>query len=66
MIPLAGTAGFLISAYNKISKTYLSVEEREHLMNNGLVGYDINPNMVKLANVNLVFAKLQKTEYSSL
>lgn len=58
--PACGTAGFLISAYNKISKTYLSVEEREHLMNNGLVGYDINPNMVKLANVNLFLHNCKK------
>lgn len=58
--PACGTAGFLISAYNKISKADLSVEEREHLMNDGLVGYDINPNMVKLANVNLFLHNCKK------
>ena len=58
--PACGTAGFLISAYNKISKEDLSVEEREHLMNDGLVGYDINPNMVKLANVNLFLHNCKK------
>ncbi len=58
--PACGTAGFLISAYNKISKANLSVEEREHLMNDGLVGYDINPNMVKLANVNLFLHNCKK------
>ena len=51
--PACGTAGFLISAYNKISKQDLTIEEREKLINEGLVGYDINPNMVKLSNVNL-------------
>ena len=58
--PACGTAGFLISAYNKISKEDLSVEEREHLMTDGLVGYDINPNMVKLANVNLFLHNCKK------
>ena len=58
--PACGTAGFLISAYNKISKEDLSVEEREHLMNDGLVLYDINPNMVKLANVNLFLHNCKK------
>lgn len=58
--PACGTAGFLISAYNKISKEDLLVEEREHLMNDGLVGYDINPNMVKLANVNLFLHNCKK------
>lgn len=58
--PACGTAGFLISAYNKISKADLSVEEREHLMTDGLVGYDINPNMVKLANVNLFLHNCKK------
>lgn len=51
--PACGTAGFLISAYNKIHKQDLTIEERDKLINEGLVGYDINPNMVKLASVNL-------------
>lgn len=51
--PACGTAGFLISAYNKINKQDLTIEERDKLINEGLVGYDINPNMVKLASVNL-------------
>ncbi len=58
--PACGTAGFLISAYNKIIKEDLSIEEREHLMTDGLVGYDINPNMVKLANVNLFLHNCKK------
>lgn len=51
--PACGTAGFLISAFSKISKQDLTIEEREKLINEGLVGYDINPDMVKLASVNL-------------
>ncbi|MBQ0098955.1 MAG: N-6 DNA methylase [Firmicutes bacterium] len=51
--PACGTAGFLISAYNKVNKQDMTVEERENFITNGLVGYDINPNMVKLSNVNL-------------
>ena len=47
--PACGTAGFLISAYNKIIKQDLSISEKEELATNGLVGYDINPNMVKLS-----------------
>lgn len=58
--PACGTAGFLISAYNKIIKQDLSISEKEELATNGLVGYDINPNMVKLSNVNLFLHGCQK------
>ena len=58
--PACGTAGFLISAYNKVAQEELSVEEKDDLINNGLVGYDINPNMVKLSNVNLFLHGCQK------
>lgn len=58
--PACGTAGFLISAYNKIIKQDLSISEKEELVTNGLVGYDINPNMVKLSNVNLFLHGCQK------
>ena len=54
--PACGTAGFLISAYKYILKTNkekpLTPDERLKLMNN-LVGYDISPDMVKLALVNM-------------
>lgn len=58
--PACGTAGFLISAYNKVTEQELTVAEKEDLINNGLVGYDINPNMVKLSNVNLFLHGCQK------
>lgn len=58
--PACGTAGFLISAYNKIIKQDLSISEKEELATNGLIGYDINPNMVKLSNVNLFLHGCQK------
>lgn len=58
--PACGTAGFLISAYNKIIKQDLTISEKEELATNGLVGYDINPNMVKLSNVNLFLHGCQK------
>lgn len=62
--PACGTAGFLISAYNKISKQDLTIEEREKLINEGLVGYDINPNIA--VPCKFVFAWLQEAKYSSL
>lgn len=58
--PACGTAGFLISAYNKVTQQELTVAEKDDLINNGLVGYDINPNMVKLSNVNLFLHGCQK------
>lgn len=54
--PACGTAGFLISAYKHILKTnqekLLTPDEKLKLMNN-LAGYDISPDMVKLALVNM-------------
>ena len=54
--PACGTAGFLISAYKHILKKNkiksLTPDEKLHLMNN-LAGYDISPDMVKLALVNM-------------
>ena len=58
--PACGTAGFLISAYNKVTQQELTVAEKDDLINKGLVGYDINPNMVKLSNVNLFLHGCQK------
>src|SRR3989344_3678620 len=50
--PACGTAGFLISAYKHILKQNkekaLTPDEKLKLMNN-LAGYDISPDMVKLA-----------------
>ena len=56
--PACGTAGFLISAYKHIMNqakernTPLTPAEHQQLMKN-IVGYDISPDMVKLASVNL-------------
>ncbi|NSW54208.1 MAG: N-6 DNA methylase [Anaerolineae bacterium] len=55
--PACGTAGFLISAYKHILAQHgedntLTGEEREALMRN-FTGYDISPDMVRLALVNL-------------
>lgn len=54
--PACGTAGFLISAYKHIlrqnKKKPLTPDEKLKMMNN-FVGYDISPDMVKLALVNL-------------
>ncbi|MBK8296858.1 MAG: N-6 DNA methylase [Saprospiraceae bacterium] len=70
--PACGTAGFLISAYKHILKTNkdkpLSPEEKLKLMNN-LTGYDISPDMVKLALVNMYlhgFPEPKIYEYDTL
>lgn len=70
--PACGTAGFLISAYKHILKTNkekpLTPDEKLKLMNN-LAGYDISPDMVKLALVNLYLHGFQEPkihEYDSL
>ncbi len=70
--PACGTAGFLISAYKHILKQNkektLTPDEKLKLMNN-LVGYDISPDMVKLALVNMYlhgFPEPKIHEYDSL
>ncbi|QQS15895.1 MAG: N-6 DNA methylase [Candidatus Moraniibacteriota bacterium] len=70
--PACGTAGFLISAYKHILKTNkekpLTPDEKLKLMNN-LSGYDISPDMVKLALVNMYlhgFPEPKIHEYDTL
>ncbi|MDR0608891.1 MAG: N-6 DNA methylase [Planctomycetaceae bacterium] len=67
--PACGTAGFLISAYKHIIKPkYLTTSENLKLMNN-VVGYDISPDMVRLALVNLYlhgFSNPKIYEYDTL
>ena len=70
--PACGTAGFLISAYKHILKTNkekkLTPDEKLKLVNN-LAGYDISPDMVKLALVNMYlhgFPEPKIHEYDSL
>jgi type I restriction enzyme M protein len=70
--PACGTAGFLISAYKHILKTNkekpLTPDEKLKLMNN-LTGYDISPDMVKLALVNMYlhgFPEPKIHEYDTL
>jgi type I restriction enzyme M protein len=53
--PACGTAGFLISAFKHIlkqNKGQLTPDQRKKLMRN-VVGYDISPDMQRLALVNL-------------
>jgi len=70
--PACGTAGFLISAYKHILKQNkekpLTPDEKMKLMNN-LAGYDISPDMVKLALVNMYlhgFPEPKIHEYDTL
>lgn len=72
--PACGTAGFLISAYKHIQKTAenskntLTPKERTTLTEN-IQGYDISPDMVKLALVNMYLHKFkdpQIYEYDTL
>ncbi len=58
--PACGTAGFLISSYKHILKNNteevegdkLGFEEKKEILNN-ICGYDIEPSMVKIAEMNL-------------
>lgn len=58
--PACGTAGFLISAYKHILRNNteevegdkLGFEEKKDILNN-ICGYDIEPSMVKIAEMNL-------------
>jgi type I restriction enzyme M protein len=66
--PACGTAGFLISAYNYIKRQnegvdpetgkmrQLTADERRKLVNN-FEGYDVDPTMVRLAQVNMYLHK---------
>lgn len=74
--PACGTAGFLISAYKHILKTNvdesgkstLTSDDKKRLTDN-FAGYDISPDMVRLARVNMYlhrFAKPQISEYDTL
>lgn len=72
--PACGTAGFLISAYKHImeqakeTKKPLTPAQHKQLMQN-IVGYDISPDMVKLASVNLFlhqFPEPKIYEYDTL
>ena len=72
--PACGTAGFLISAYKFIQKfvqdsnQQLTPQERTTLTEN-IQGYDISPDMVKLALVNMYLHKFKNPkiyEYDTL
>lgn len=72
--PACGTAGFLISAYKHIldvsqkAETSLTPDERKLLTEN-INGYDISPDMVKLALVNMYLHKFKDPkiyEYDTL
>jgi type I restriction enzyme M protein len=78
--PACGTAGFLVSTYNHILEKHdglndptkqekaLSPDERKKLMQN-LQGYDIDPTMVRIAQVNMYlhqFKNPQIFQYDSL
>lgn len=74
--PACGTAGFLISAYKHILKTNvdengkstLTSDDKKRLTDN-FAGYDISPDMVRLARVNMYlhhFTKPQISEYDTL
>jgi type I restriction enzyme M protein len=78
--PSCGTAGFLVSTYNHILKQHdgkddpkkkekpLAPDERKKLMQN-LQGYDIDPTMVRIAQVNMYlhqFKNPQIFQYDTL
>ena len=60
--PACGTAGFLASAWQHINRASdLTAADRSRLAGN-LVGYDISPDMVRLASVNLYLNHRQSPE----
>lgn len=78
--PACGTGGFLVATYNHILEQHdgkddpdkteqpLTPDERKKLMNN-LEGYDIDPSMVRIAQVNMYlhqFKNPQIFQYDSL
>jgi type I restriction enzyme M protein len=70
--PACGTAGFLISAYKYILKTTKEKSLTHGVLDkltNNIIGYDIDPTMVKLSLVNLYlhsFLNPQIYEYDTL
>lgn len=72
--PACGTAGFLISAYKYIIKTAKKADKRLapkelNALTNNFQGYDISPDMVKLALVNMYLHKFKEPkiyEYDTL
>lgn len=74
--PACGTAGFLISAYKHILEQnkdeeghYTLTSDDRKRMTSNFAGYDISPDMVRLARVNMYlhkFAKPQISEYDTL
>jgi len=78
--PACGTGGFLVSSYNHILKQHdgkndpskqerpLTPDERKKLMNN-FEGYDIDPSMVRIAQVNMYLHQFKNpkiVQYDSL
>jgi type I restriction enzyme M protein len=78
--PACGTGGFLVSSYNHILEQHqgksgsskqekpLTPDERKKLMNN-LEGYDIDPSMVRIAQVNMYLHQFKNPkifQYDSL
>jgi type I restriction enzyme M protein len=78
--PACGTGGFLVSTYNHILKQHdgkddpkskekpLTPDERKKLMNN-LEGYDIDPTMTRIAQVNMYLHQFKNPkifQYDSL
>ena len=69
--PACGTGGFLVSSYKHIlrqNSQMLTASERKILMNN-FEGYDIDPTMVRLSQVNMYLHQFQNPkifQYDSL
>jgi len=74
--PACGTAGFILSSYKHILRNNakiddgdkLTPDERKHIAEN-LVGFDIDPNMVRFSLVNMFLHKFQTPhiyEYDTL
>lgn len=68
--PACGTAGFLISAYLYVLKHNPELQAKDiRKLTENIIGYDISPDMVKLATVNMYLHRFNQPkiyEYDSL
>ena len=62
--PACGTAGFLISAYKYIQTNHKLTPDENAKLLNSIEGYDISPDMVKLALVNFYLHGSQQPQIS--
>jgi type I restriction enzyme M protein len=61
--PAAGSAGFLVSAYQWIQQNHTPDSEESALNNKNFVGYDFDTTMVRLGLMNMMLHGISQPEY---